>query len=129
MAGADAVAGTMITQEPLPAFLTSDRAVEFVDAYVAKYGSVHDSPWATYAADAVYAIAFAIEKVGSNDPEAVAALMHSGEAIGEGITGTLAFSPEGDRLGVPYTLLIATEDGKTALFDPAVHGHLVGIDE
>ncbi len=129
LAGADAVAGAMITQEPLPAFLPYPKAVEFVNAYVEKHGSIHDSPWATYAADAVYAMAFAIEKAGSADAEAVAALLHSGEVVGEGITGELSFSPEGDRLGIPYTLLIATEAGETALFDPAIHGHLVGIEE
>jgi branched-chain amino acid transport system substrate-binding protein len=129
LAGADAVAGTMITQEPLPAFLPSPKAVEFVDAYVEKYGSIHDSPWATYAADAMYARAFAIEKAGSADVDAVVELLHSGEVVGEGITGDLAFSPQGDRLGIPYTLLIATEAGETALFDPAIHGHLVGIEE
>lgn len=129
IAGVDAVVGAMITQEPLPAFIKDKypKAKEFVEAYEAKHGEIHDSPWATYAADAVYTIAFAIEKVGEVDPEAVAELLHSGEVIGEGITGPLAFTPEGDRIGVPYSLLICSETGETELFDPEVHGELVGL--
>ncbi len=131
IAGADAVVGAMITQEPLPAFIKDKypKAKEFVEAYEAKYGPIHDSPWATYAADAVYTIAFAIEKVGKVDPKAVADLLHSGQVIGEGITGELAFTPEGDRIGVPYSLLICNEKGETELFNPEVHGKLVGLED
>jgi hypothetical protein len=39
----------------------------------------------------------------------------------------LSFSPEGDRLGVPYMLLICNEKGESELFNPAVHGRLVGM--
>ncbi|MBC7099695.1 hypothetical protein H5T52_11420, partial [Candidatus Bipolaricaulota bacterium] len=58
----------------------------------------------------------------------IADLLHSGQVIGEGITGPISFSPEGDRLGVPYTLLVCNEEGETELFDPEVHGELVGLE-
>lgn len=117
IAGLDAVVGAMITQEPLPGFLVNPEAKQFVQAYIAKHGSIHDSPWATYAADAVNTIAFAIAATGSTDPQVIADYLHQGEVIGIGITGPLAFSPQGDRLGVPYTLLICTEQGESALID------------
>jgi len=57
----------------------------------------------------------------------VAKYLRSGAVVGEGITGPLSFSPEGDRLGVPYMLLICNEKGESELFNPAVHGRLVGM--
>jgi len=131
IAGVDAVVGATITQEPLPKFLVDKypKAQEFVQTYEAKYGEIHDSPWATYAADAVYTIAFAIEEAESTDPTVIANLLHSGQVIGEGITGPISFSPQGDRLGVPYTLLVCNEEGETELFDPEVHGELVGLKD
>lgn len=129
IAGLDAVVGAMITQEPLPAFLVEKYplAKEFVTAYEAKYGPIHDSPWATYAADAVFTLVFAFEATKSLDPKGVAKYLRTGIIVDEGITGPLSFSPEGDRLGIPYMLLICTETGESALFDPAVHGRLVGM--
>jgi branched-chain amino acid transport system substrate-binding protein len=129
IAGLDAVVGAMITQEPLPAFLVEKYplAKEFVAAYEAKFGPIHDSPWATYAADAIFTLAFAIEATKSFDPAVVAKYLRSGAVVGEGITGPLSFSPEGDRLGVPYMLLICNEKGESELFNPAVHGRLVGM--
>ncbi len=129
IAGLDAVVGAMITQEPLPAFLVGKYplAKEFVEAYEAKYGPIHDSPWATYAADGIFTLAFAIEAKKSLDPKVVARYLRSGEVVGEGITGPLSFSPAGDRLGVPYMLLICNEKGESALFDPTLHGYLVGM--
>ena len=67
--------------------------------------------------------------MGKVDPKAVADLLHSGQVIGEGITGELAFTPEGDRIGVPYSLLICNEKGETELFNPEIHGKLVGLEE
>jgi branched-chain amino acid transport system substrate-binding protein len=117
IAGLDAVVGATITQEPLPAFLVHPEATKFVQAYIAEHGSIHDSPWATYAADAVNTIAFAIAATESTDPQVIADYLRQSEVIGTGITGPLAFSPQGDRLGVPYTLLICTEKGESALID------------
>lgn len=129
IAGLDAVAGAMITQEPLPAFLAEKYplAKEFVTAYEAKFGPIHDSPWATYAAEAIFTLYYAMEATKSVDPTAVAQYMRTGQVIGEGITGPLSFGSEGDRIGVPYMLLICNEKGETELFDPTVHGHLVGM--
>lgn len=127
IAGLDAVIGALITQEPLPAFLEYPKAKEFVSAYVARHGYIHDSPWATYAAEAVYALAFAMESTKSTDPVVIADYFRSPFVIGEGITGPIQFSPEGDRVGIAYLLLICDERGNSPVFNPVIHGHLVGL--
>lgn len=129
IAGLDAAMGALMTQEPLLAYLPYPEAEEFRGAFQAEHGFIPDSPWAVYAADAVNTIAFAMEKAGTTDPTALADLLHSGEVIGNGITGPLRFSPEGDRVGIPYDLYVVDEEGNIVLFDPEVHGHLVGLGE
>lgn len=119
IAGIDYAKGALMTNEPLPGDLTTDIAKEFLAAYKAAYnGEIPSSPWPVYAADAVYALAWAIDKAGSTEPDKIEAAMRSNMTGSQGVTGTIAFSDRGDRVGVPYYMYVVTEEGKFAVYKP-----------
>jgi len=111
IAGNAAVKGTLMLNEPMPQFLSTPEASEFLDAYKAKYGEIPGSIWAVYAADAVNALAAAVKAANSTDPVAVAAAMRALSGA-KGITGELMFDERGDRKNVPYQLYVYDEAGE-----------------
>ncbi|MGB9552985.1 MAG: ABC transporter substrate-binding protein, partial [bacterium] len=117
IAGVDAIKGSYMLNEPMPQFLTSPEATEFMNAYKAKYGELPGSIWAVYAADALNALAAAIQKAGSTDPDAVANAMRT-MTDAKGITGPLMFTDRGDRKNIPYYAYVYNDQGKLELFYP-----------
>jgi branched-chain amino acid transport system substrate-binding protein len=117
IAGLEYVVGTFMTQEPLPQDLNTPKAQEFFAAYRAKYGDIPSSPWPIYAADALFALAQAIENAKSTKPDDIAQAMRTMENA-EGITGPIVFTERGDRKGVPYAMYRYNEKGQLELFTP-----------
>lgn len=117
IAGVDAIKGSIHLNEPMPQFLKSPEAVEFMDSYKAKYNELPGSIWAVYAADALNALAAAVKKAGSTDPDAVTNAMHT-MTDAKGITGPLLFTDRGDRKNIPYYAYIYNEEGKLELYWP-----------
>jgi branched-chain amino acid transport system substrate-binding protein len=70
------------------------------------------SPWPVYAADALYAIAGAIDKAGKLDSEAIAEAMRGRMEGVQGVTGALLFTDRGDRRDVPYKMYKVDPEGK-----------------
>ena len=104
IAGNAAVAGSLMLNEPMPQFLSTPEATEFLDAYKKAYGELPGSIWAVYAADGVNALAAAVAAAGTDsDTAKVVAAMRSLSGV-KGITGELMFDERGDRKNVPYQL-------------------------
>jgi branched-chain amino acid transport system substrate-binding protein len=117
IAGVDVIKGSIHLNEPMPQFLTYPASVEFMDAYKAKYNELPGSIWAVYAADALNALAAAITKAGSTDPDAVAQAMRT-MTDAQGITGPLMFTDRGDRKNIPYYAYIYNDQGQLELYYP-----------
>jgi branched-chain amino acid transport system substrate-binding protein len=117
IAGLEYVVGTLMTQEPLPQDLNTPKSRTFLDAYRRKYGEIPSSPWPIYAADALFAIAQAIENTGSLDPDVLAKEMRTMQNA-EGITGAIYFTERGDRKDIPYAMYRYNEKGQLELFRP-----------
>jgi branched-chain amino acid transport system substrate-binding protein len=117
IAGVEAVNGSIHLNEPMPQFLNFPESKEFLDAYQAKYNELPGSIWAVYAADALNALAGAITKAGSDDPDQVAATMRT-MTDAKGITGPLLFTERGDRKDIPYYAYIYNDKGELELYYP-----------
>ncbi|GAB1483648.1 branched-chain amino acid ABC transporter substrate-binding protein [Treponema sp.] len=115
IAGNAAVKGALMLNEPMPQFLDTKEATEFLNAYKAKYGEIPGSIWAVYAADAVNALAAAMKAALSSDPVAVEKALRSLSGA-MGITGELMFDERGDRKNVPYQLYAYDEKGELSPF-------------
>ncbi len=113
IAGNEAVKGSLMLNEPMPQFLSTPEATEFMDAYKKAYGELPGSIWAVYAADGVNALAAAVAAAGSTDADKVAAAMR-GLSGAKGVTGELMFDERGDRKNVPYQLYAYDEKGELA---------------
>lgn len=113
IAGPEAVKGSLMLNEPMPQFLTTPAATEFMEAYKKAYGELPGSIWAVYAADAVNALVAAVKAAGSTEADKVAAAMRSLSGA-EGITGPLMFDDRGDRRNVPYQLYVYDQKGELA---------------
>lgn len=104
IAGEAAVAGSLMLNEPMPQFLSTPEATEFLDAYKKAYNELPGSIWAVYAADGVNALAAAVAAAGTDsDTTKIAAAMRGLSGV-KGITGELLFDERGDRRNVPYQL-------------------------
>lgn len=117
IAGAAVIAGSIHLNEPMPQFLDFPESKEFLDAYQAKHGELPGSIWSVYAADALNALAAAVEKAGTADPDEVAAAMRT-MTDARGITGPLLFTEIGDRKDIPYYAYIYNEAGALELYQP-----------
>jgi len=117
IAGIEYAAGTLMTQEPMPQDFDTPKSQVFLNAYRDKYGDIPSSPWPVYAADALFAIAQAIENTGSTDADVLAAEMRTMENA-EGVTGQILFTERGDRRDIPYAMYTYTEEGTLELYTP-----------
>ncbi len=70
------------------------------------------SPWPVYAADALKAIAAAIDATGSTDSKVLADYLRDEMEGLPGITGPIAFNEVGDREGAIYLAYEVTADGE-----------------
>lgn len=86
--------------EVYAAFSASDPRAEadgFVSAFTAKYDK-EPSSWAALAYDATYIVAAALERAGSTDRAAVAKEIAATSEF-DGVSGTISFDADGNRLG------------------------------
>ncbi len=111
IAGIEAAEGCYMTNEPMPTDLDTAEAKEFLDAYEEQYGEIPSSPWPIYAADALNALAYAIDKSGSTDSKVLADYLRDKVDGAPGITGPITFDEKGDRVGVPYLLYVVDANG------------------
>ena len=77
-----------------------------------KHRRRHPDTRAVYAADALYAIAGAIDKAGKLDSDAIAEAMRGRMEGVQGVTGALLFTDRGDRRDVPYKMYKVDPEGK-----------------
>jgi len=111
IAGIESAEGCYMTNEPMPTDLDTAEAKEFLSAYEDQYGEIPSSPWPIYAADALNALAYAIDKSGSTDSKVLADYMRDEVDGAPGITGPISFDEKGDRVGVPYLLYVVDANG------------------
>lgn len=97
-----AAEGAIITTAPLPQFISGAQA--FVKAYEKAYGK-GAGPYSAYEYDAVQTVAQGIKAAGSTDPKRITAALASLKSF-KGITGDIAFRPNGDRTGINYISVI-----------------------
>ncbi len=111
IAGEQAAAGSIITTEPLPQDMSSEKAQQFIADYQEQYGEPPTSVWTLMAADAFLVIAEAIEGTGSTQSGDLAEYIHGMEDL-EGITGTIeGFDETGDRLGTVHVAYQVDQEG------------------
>jgi len=111
IAGNAAVKGSLMLNEPMPQFLATPEATEFLDAYKKAYKEIPGSIWAVYAADGVNALVAAVKTAKSTDPAKVTTAMRALSGA-KGITGELMFDDRGDRKNVPYQLYAYDDKGE-----------------
>jgi len=115
IAGIKVAKGCYMTNEPLPGDLPYKEAKDFLAAYKAKFGDIPSSPWPIYAADAVNIIAYAVDKTKSTDSDKLADYLKTKVKKVPGITGPIGFTPQGDRVGVPFYLYVVSDAGKIVI--------------
>jgi len=118
IAGLEYAKGSLLTQEPMPSDLDTPKSKRFLELYRSKYGDIPSSPWPVYAADAAFALAWAIDKAGSTDSDAIASVLRSQMEGCTGVTGAIAFTERGDRKGVPYKMYVVDGEGNIVLYKP-----------
>lgn len=71
------------------------KAKRFLELYRQKHNTIPTSPWPVYAADALFALAFAIDKAGSTETDAMLNVLRTGMEGCDGITGSIGFTDRG----------------------------------
>jgi branched-chain amino acid transport system substrate-binding protein len=118
IAGLEMAKGCLMTQEALLKDIRYPEAVEFREAYNAKYGEIPSSPWAVYAADALNVIAYAIDQAGSTDSDVLVDYLKNKMEKFAGITGPIGFDEKGDRIGTGISLYVVTDEGGFEIYNP-----------
>lgn len=118
IAGIDVAKGAFMTQEPMPEELPYEKSREFLEAYMNEYGEIPSSPWPVYAADALNVLAYAIDKVGDTDQKLIADYLRDEVNGISGITGSVGFTENGDREGVPYLMYVVNDQGHFEVYKP-----------
>ena len=118
IAGLDYAKGCLMTQEPMPTDLDTPKAKRFLELYRQKHNTIPTSPWPVYAADALFALAFAIDKAGSTETDAMLNVLRTGMEGCDGITGSIGFTDRGDRRGIIYKMYVVTEKGEMVVYNP-----------
>jgi len=116
IAGLEYAAGCYQTQEALIEYFTNPEAMEFKEAYMAKYNTLPSSPWSVYAADALWVLAEAIDKSGSTDSDVIADYLRNKMDKFPSITGPVGFDEIGDRVGTGINLYVVNEDGSFGIY-------------
>lgn len=111
IAGLEYAAGCYQTQEALIQYFTNPEAMEFKEAYQAKYNTLPSSPWSVYAADALNVLAEAIDQTGSTDSDIIVDYLKNKMEAFPSITGPIGFDEKGDRVGTGINLYVVNKDG------------------
>ncbi|WP_347551597.1 ABC transporter substrate-binding protein [Pseudalkalibacillus hwajinpoensis] len=90
-----------------------EKVQEFVDKYKEEFGNEPDQ-FAAQAYDALYILADAIERAGSDDRDAIRDALAASEGF-EGVLGEMSFDEDGDIVMEPTVLTI--KDGKFQPFE------------
>ena len=64
------------------------------------------------------ALAFAIDKAGSTETDAMLNVLRTGMEGCDGITGSIGFTDRGDRRGIIYKMYVVTEKGEMVVYNP-----------
>jgi branched-chain amino acid transport system substrate-binding protein len=96
-----AAEGVIVTSAPLADFLPTAR--EYIAAYEKKYGRP-PAAFSPYEYDAVSIVIAAIRRAHSADRGAVIKAIAATKDF-KGVTGTISFTPKGDRVGILYMAL------------------------
>jgi branched-chain amino acid transport system substrate-binding protein len=116
IAGLEYAKGSYQTQEALIEYFTNPEAIEFKDAYKAKFNTLPSSPWSVYAADALCVLAEAIDKTGTTDSDVVLDYLKNKMKEFPSITGPIGFDEKGDRVGTGINLYVVNEDGSFGIY-------------
>ena len=114
IAGVEAAKGYRFLSPPMPGDLDSPKAKAFLQAYEAKHGTSPSSIWSVIAGDAFNVLVAAIAEKGA-DPKAVTDYLHNDLKDFDGLSGSISFSPEGDRIGDLYRLYQVGDKGNFIL--------------
>ncbi len=117
IAGIDYAKGAYQTQETLIEYFNHPEAVQFKEAYKAKFGTLPSSPWSVYAADALLVLAEAIDKTGSTDSDEIVDYLKNEMEAFPSITGPIGFDEKGDRVGSSIHLYVVNDDRSYSLID------------
>ncbi|MFW5730019.1 MAG: branched-chain amino acid ABC transporter substrate-binding protein [Desulfonatronovibrionaceae bacterium] len=99
----DSAEGFYFLSPPVPQDLDTPQAKDFMDSFTEKYQANPSSIWAVLAGDAFLVLADAIKATDSTDKDEVAGYMHNDLEV-QGLTGTISFDENGDRVGELYRL-------------------------
>lgn len=117
MAGLSTARGYMFLSAPMPQYLHSPEAQNFMQAYVAQYGAWPLSVWSALAGDGLNLVAEALTQK-MEQPAQIGDYLHrlgSTEAKGlppySGLSGPVSFDAKGDRTGDLYMLYEVDETG------------------
>ncbi len=118
IAGKEAAAGSMITTEPLPQDMESEKAQQFIADYRELYGEPPTSIWTLMAADAFRVIVTAIEETGSTESDVLAGHIRDMQGLA-GVTGTIeGFNQAGDRQGTVHVAYLVDKEGDFVRYQP-----------
>jgi len=109
IAGVTAAKGYRFISPPMPSDIDSQMTRDFLAAYQEKYNSQPSSIWSVMAGDAFKVLVAAIEAVGTN-PEDIANYLRHDLKL-NGLTGSISFNMQGDRVGDLYRLYEVDAEG------------------
>ena len=115
LAGRDAVTGFSFVMPPLPKYLPSKSAKDFLAAFKKKYGSEPSSPYSILAGDGFRVVTAAIAQAKTTDADKLAAYLHTQFKDKDALTGTISFNAKGDRVGDVYRYFKFDNKGNIAL--------------
>ena len=97
----------------MDAQLGTDAVKTFIAAYQAEYGAPPENAFAGLGYDTVKLLADAINRAGSDDPEAIRKAMQMTKNL-QGVTGVITYQP-GSRIPQKGVTMILVKDGKFTL--------------
>lgn len=106
-----AALGSYIVNVPAPELLPYDTAKKFLKDYQAKYKMNVPSIYTLTNADGLLAFLSAIEKTKSTDTKKMSEYLHSFSGM-PGMTGTLKWDKNGERVGAAFMVYRIKADGK-----------------
>jgi branched-chain amino acid transport system substrate-binding protein len=109
-----AAAGFSVVSPILPDDLTGTSARAFLGDYQRRYNAPPVSIYAVLAGDALGVLAAAMQAAGSTEPDKIAAALRALKGY-PGLSGSIAFSPRGDRVGDLYRIYRVDAAGKFVL--------------
>jgi branched-chain amino acid transport system substrate-binding protein len=114
IAGKEAADGYLFVSPPALPDMKSESAAKLMATYRQKYDSLPSSVWAVLAGDAFLVLVEAAKAVGP-DPAKMSDWLKTGLKGFEGLSGSIAFDENGDRVGEVYRLYKISPEGEFVL--------------